>query len=208
MHKKRRCCLRNKVSQGEILSSIEIATSKCDNCDYKTQRKSDLRMHKARRSCLRNKVTTCRNSDINKNKEMVTASNSPLVENDMLDSTIEDLMREVNDQQPRVQLGQVGYVDQDQDNGEGSLEGVSENNQSLVVCGFVSTPSGKVSVVRPINKMQKVESHESGLAKLRKLTPRLFKRDITLSTVIEATRLPPPMVFMWIQALQLSLPPE
>ena len=203
MHKKRRCCLRNKVSQGEILSSIEIATSKCDNCDYKTQRKSDLRMHKARRSCLRNKVTTCRNSDINKNKEMVTASNSPLVENDMLDSTIEDLMKEVNEQQPRVQLGQIGDVDQVHDIG-----GVSEKNQSLVVCGFVSTLSGKVSVVRPIKKMQRAESHESGLAKLRKLTPRLFKRDITLSKVIEATRLPPPMVFMRIQALQLSLPPE
>ena len=95
------------------MSSIEIATSKCDNCDYKTQRKFDLRMLKKRRSCLQKKVTTCQNSDFGKNEEMMKASNGPSIENDMLDSTIEDLMKEISDQQPRVQLGQIGDVDHD-----------------------------------------------------------------------------------------------
>ena len=112
--------------KGEILSSIEIATSKCDNCDYKTQRKFDLRMLKKRRSCLQKKVTTCQNSDFGKNEEMMKASNGPSIENDMLDSTIEDLMKEISDQQPRVQLGQIGDVDHVHDIGGDSLEGVSE----------------------------------------------------------------------------------
>ena len=97
---------------------------------------------------------------------------------------------------------------------KGSIKG-KENAKStggesdLLVCGVISTLTGKISVVRPKNTLVQSGSElkqgisknaiaesgsdfmfKLGMVKLQYLAPRLFKGKLTLATVIAATRLP------------------
>ena len=212
-----------RLEKGEILSKTEISSCKCDSCGYNPLRKYDLRMHKASRTCERNKATRalsgsnctiCGQSFNSKGnlerhqrsrhkiyqcKEGTQQRYNNPVDNDMLDSTIEELMKEI----------ELGGIRDEKDNlGNEMVKEDTETGPSLVICGVVPTLHGKVSVVRPQNMKPKKVTFATGLTKLKELMPRLLKREITLTTLIEVTRLPPIIVVNWIQALLISLPPE
>ena len=69
--------------------------------------------------------------------------------NDMLDSTIEDLMKEVGHHRVKVELG--GIRDEKDNLGNEMVKEDTETGPSLVICAVVPTLHGKVSVVRPQN---------------------------------------------------------
>ena len=132
---------------------------------------------------------------------------------DMLDSTIEDLMKDLTGDMvslgPTVDLDEI--VKKQEPEVNSSVKVVKQDPEvgsNLVICGIIPTSSGKISVVRPKNMVTKAGPIEAGFAKLKKLLPRLLKGKINLATVIGATRLPPTIVIKWIQTLHLSLPPE
>ena len=114
---------------------------------------------------------------------------------DMLDSTIDDLMKDLSSEigEPKV---------------ENFNKEVLKQESNLMVCGIIPTSSGTISVVRPKDMVPKAGAVESGLAKLGKLVPRLLKGEVSLATVIGVTRLPPTLLVKWVQTLHLSLPPE
>ena len=219
-----------RVEKAGILSKTEISSCKCDSCGYNPLRKYDLRMHKASRTCERNKATRalsgskcsiCGQSfnskgnlerhqrsrhNINQIGEGTKQRYNNPMNKDMLDSTIEDLMKEVGHHRAKVELGGIRH---EKDNlGNEMVKEDKETGPSLVICGVVPTLHGKVSVVRPQNMKPKKVTFATGLTKLKELMPRLLKREITLTTLIEVTRLPPIIVVNWIQALLISLPPE
>ena len=113
----------------------------------------------------------------------------------MLDSTIDDLMKDLSSEmvEPKV---------------ESLCKEAVKQESNLVVCGIIPTSSGRISVVRPKDMVPKAGTVENGLGKLQKLVPRLLKGEMSLSTVIGVTRLPPTLVVKWVQSLYLSLPPE
>ena len=133
---------------------------------------------------------------------------------DMLDSTIEDLMKDLTSdmvsQGPKVELDEMVKKQEHEVNPSVKVvkQEEPEVGSNLVVCGIIPTSSGKISVVRPKNMVTKAGPIIAGFAKLQKLLPRLLKGKINLATVIGATRLPPTIVINWIQTLHLSLPPE
>ena len=128
-----------------------------------------------------------------KTKESIRQRYSPSV--DMLDSTIEDLMKDLNSEmvEPKV---------------ENLNKEVVKQESNMLVCGTIPTSSGRISVVRPKDMVPKAGPVEIGLAKLQKLVPRLLKGEISLATVLWLSRLPPTLVVNWVHTLHLSLPPE
>ena len=123
-----------------------------------------------------------------------------MLDSTMLDSTIEDLMKEVSDVMVEPEMEDLGLKE--------SVKQDPEAGSNIVVCGIIPTSSGRISVVRPKDMLPKAGTVEGGLAKLQALVPRLLKGKVNLATVIEVTRLPPTLVVKWVQSLQLSLPPE
>ena len=123
-----------------------------------------------------------------------------MLDSTMLDSTIEDLMKEVSEVMVEPEMEDLGLKE--------SVKQDPEAGSNIVVCGIIPTSSGRISVVRPKDMVPKAGTVESGLAKLQTLVPRLLKGKVNLTTVIEVTRLPPSLVVKWVQSLQLSLPPE
>ena len=131
-------------------------------------------------------------------KESITQHNSPSV--DMLDSTIEDLMKDLGDEMVEPEMKDLGIKE--------SVKQDPKVGSNMVVTGIIPRSSGRISVVRPKDMMPKAGTVESGLAKMQTLLPRLLTGKVSLATVIEATRLPPSLVVNWVQTLHLSLPPE
>ena len=204
------------MGTNEILSTTELASCVCDNCGHKSVQRSDLMRHKRSQICRAKEPTEpqkcslcgqCFNSKGNlqrheisrhkyepkKTKENIKPRYSPSV--DMLDSTIDDLMKDLSSEmvEPKV---------------ESLCKEAVKQESNLVVCGIIPTSSGRISVVRPKDMLPKAGSVESGLAKLQKLAPRLLKGEVSLATVIGATRLPPTLLVNWVHTLHLSLPPE
>ena len=159
-------------------STLAIEPIKCSICGQGFNSKGNLQRHKiSRHKC-----------EPQKKKESIKQRYSPSV--DMLDSTIEDLMKDLSSEMV-----------------EPKVENLNKES-NLLVCGIIPTPSGGISVVRPKDMAPKAGSVESGLAKLQKLVPRLVKGELRLATVIGVTRLPHTLVVNWLQSLYLSLPPE
>ena len=213
--------VENASIKQDILSPTERATCKCDNCGHRFSERTNLRKHKKGQCCTRtikesklaiepSKCFICGqgfNSKGNlqrhklsrhkcepqKTKESTKQRYSPSV--DMLDSTIDELMKDLSSEmvEPKV---------------ENLNKEVLKQESNLVVCGTIPTSSGRISVVRPKDMLPKAGSVESGLAKLQKLAPRLLRGDVSLATVIGATRLPPTLLVNWVHTLHLSLPPE
>ena len=91
----------------------------------------------------------------------------------------------------------------DKEKAEKTREELEEKTDDLLVCGVISTSTGKISVVRPRNALVQTGSDfklgmakntfadfKLGMTKLQFFAPRLFKGKLTLATVIAATRLP------------------
>ena len=161
---------------------------KCSLCGQGFNSKGNLQRHKISRHKY----------EAEKSKVNTKQRYSPSV--DMLDSTIEELMKDLSSEmvEPKVDFDTTMEV---------VTEG-AEVGSNLVVCGIIPTSSGRISVVRPKDMLPKAGTVEGGLAKLQKLVARLLKGKISLATVIEVTKLPPTLVVKWVQTLHLSLPPE
>ena len=157
---------------------------KCSLCGQGFNSKGNLQRHKISRHKY----------DPLKTKESIKQRYSPSV--DMLDSTIEELMKDLSSEmvEPKVDF-------------DPTLED-PEVGSNLVVCGIIPTSFGRISVVRPKDMLPKAGTVESGLKMLQKLMPRLLRGKISLATVIGVTKLPPTLVINWVQTLHLSLPPE
>ena len=96
----------------------------------------------------------------------------------------------------------------DQEKTDKTGEELGQKTDDLLVCGVISTPTGKISVVRPRNGLVQTGSDfkqglakntfadfklgmpdfKLGMTKLQFFAPRLIKGKLTLATVIAATR--------------------
>ena len=115
----------------------------------------------------------------------------------MLTSTIDQLMTSFGKDEPEMnkedlqnETNKEEYKDKGEFRGKEKDDETLDQKSDLLVCGVITTPTGKISVVRPRNALvQKDSDLNLGMAKLQFLAPRLFNGKLSLATVIAATRL-------------------
>ena len=115
----------------------------------------------------------------------------------MLTSAIDQLMTSFGKAEPATSKEDLEKkTNKEACKDKGEFEGQEKDDETLdqksdlLVCGIISTPTGKISVVRPRNALVEKDSDLNlGMAKLQFLAPRLFNGKLSLATVIAATRL-------------------
>ena len=180
---------------------------------------SNLRRHKIKLACQKDEKPKFLTGSSSKTQfESVIEAERSSPSEAMLTSAIDQLMTTLDKEKINLdkekaeqtkgdlKKKQTKKAPKDQETFKGKVKAGKEveEKSDLLVCGLISTPTGKISVVRPriaqksgsefklgSAKNTFVESgpsFELGMAKLQFLASRLFKGKLTLATVIAATR--------------------
>lgn len=213
-----------------VKTAICVKYNKCNECDREFSHVSNLRRHKQKLSCQKDEKPSTLAANLTRSStktqteepESIIEAERSSPSEDMLTSAIDQLMTTLDKEKTtldkekveqtkgglkRKKLNKKVVKDTEtlkgKENAEATWKEVEEKSD-LLVCGLISTPTGKISVVRPRiaqksgsefnlgraknTFLESGSDFELGMAKLQFLASRLFKCKLTLATVIAATR--------------------
>ena len=229
MHKRKSNCTnveQKGIDQMGVLTATEFSSGECDMCGRSYNAVSNLRRHKTKYTCRKDgkpinltevgtssgSFTTKTETEKEEKEKKVEADRSSPSEA-MLTSAIDQLMTslgkekaETTKEDEKEKQNQEVTKEKRAIKGKENAKATGEESD-LLVCGVISTPTGKISIVQPKNALLQTGSDfgqgmaknglaqsgsdvKLGMAKLKFLATRLFKGKLTLATVIATTRLP------------------